>query len=104
MLVHPNHGGAHMATVRPEVTGRRTGSPTAAGDRLNSTGPPQPTGDRDAFSVPEFCERHNISTGTYYNMKKRGLGPREGHVLGRVIITREAAAAWRCDITKAPEI
>jgi hypothetical protein len=91
-----------MATVRPEISGRKTGSPTAADDRPSTTG--QPTVDRDAYSVPEFCERHNISHGTYYNLRKRGLGPREGHVLGRVIITRESAADWRRDITKPHEI
>jgi hypothetical protein len=59
------------------------------------------TAERDAYSIQEFCDRHTISHGTYYNMKKRGLGPREGHVMGRVIITKEAAADWRRAIEKA---
>jgi hypothetical protein len=50
----------------------------------------------DAYSVPTFCARHNISTGTYYNLRRRGLGPHESRVSDRrVIITKEAAAEWR---------
>jgi hypothetical protein len=70
-----------METIRPEVSGR--------------TGPPKSTAERDAYSIPEFCARHNISTGTYYNLKKNGAAPREGRVGKRVIITKEAAAEWR---------
>ena len=51
--------------------------------------------ERDCFSIEEFCERHNISRGTFYNMRARGLGPKELHVFGRVLISKEAAEAWR---------
>jgi hypothetical protein len=81
-----------MATARPEVTGRRTAPSNSTADRPNSTGPPE---ERDAYSIPEFCRRHNISHGTYYNLKNRGLGPREARAMSRVIITKEAAADWR---------
>jgi hypothetical protein len=64
--------------------------------------PPEPdtpeTGkqtDLDAYSIEEFCRRHSISRGTYYNMKEAGKGPREGHALGRVLITKESALDWR---------
>jgi hypothetical protein len=53
------------------------------------------TEDRDAYSILEFCRRHGISHGTYYNLKKSGLGPREAHVLRRILISKEAAADWR---------
>ena len=56
---------------------------------------PKPTEERDAYSVPEFCRRHNISNGHYYRLRAEGLGPREARALGRVLITREAAEAWR---------
>ncbi|MGB8400290.1 hypothetical protein [Bradyrhizobium sp.] len=53
----------------------------------------------DAYSIEVFCRRHSISHGTYYNLKEKGIGPREGHVLGRVLITKEAALEWRMKIT-----
>jgi hypothetical protein len=85
-----------MATARPEVTGRKTASPpNSTGDRPNSTGPPKSTEERDAYAIPEFCRRHNISTGTYYNLRNLGLGPREARAMNRVLITKEAAADWR---------
>jgi hypothetical protein len=66
------------------------------------TRPPEPdtpeTGKRtdlDAYSIEEFCRRHSISRGTYYNLKIAGKGPHEGHALGRVLITKESAHAWR---------
>lgn len=58
-----------------------------------------PQVELDAYSIEEFCRRHSISRATYYNMKIAGKGPREGHVLGRIIITKEAAHAWREKIT-----
>jgi hypothetical protein len=88
-----------MATDRSKITGRSTGSPNS-----NSTGPPKSTEDRDAYSIPEFCRRHNISHGTYYNLKKCGRGPREARAMSRVIITKEAAADWRKQMeTTAPK-
>lgn len=51
--------------------------------------------DRDAYSIQEFCLRHNISHGTYYNLKNSGQGPREGRAKKRVLISKEAAADWR---------
>jgi hypothetical protein len=68
---------------------------TEAADRK-----PKSTESRDAYSVREFCSRHNLSVGTYYNLKKQGLAPREGRVLGRVLITAEAAAEWRRALTE----
>jgi hypothetical protein len=60
--------------------------------------------ERDAYSIQEFCRRHSISHGTYYNMKNAGKGPREGHVLGRVLITKEAALAWRRKIEEVSPV
>lgn len=59
----------------------------------------KPTESRDAFSIREFCRRHNISVGTYYNLQRKGLGPRQSRVsAGRVIITVESAAEWRSNL------
>lgn len=53
------------------------------------------------YSIPQFCEAHNISRATYYNLRDAGQGPEEAHLLGRVVITHEAAAAWRKARTEA---
>jgi hypothetical protein len=47
----------------------------------------------DAFTVNEFCARHRISVQLFY--KNRKQMPRTFNVGARVLISREAAAAWR---------
>ncbi|KRR14528.1 hypothetical protein [Bradyrhizobium valentinum] len=49
---------------------------------------------RRSWSKPEFCARHGISPGLYDKLKRLGLGPREKHVLDRIIITVEAEDEW----------
>jgi excisionase family DNA binding protein len=51
--------------------------------------------DADAYSVDEFCSRHRISTQLFYKLKPQGLMPATFTVGSRVLISREAAAAWR---------
>jgi hypothetical protein len=51
--------------------------------------------DADAFSVDEFCARHRISSQLFYKLKPQGLMPATFNVGTRVLISREAAAAWR---------
>jgi hypothetical protein len=49
-----------------------------------------------SYSIPGFCRAHgNISRATYYEWRKKGLGPRETRIEGRVLISREDAARWR---------
>ena len=48
-----------------------------------------------AFSIKEFCEAHGISEALYFNLKKRMQHPREMKVGRRILISQEAAAAWR---------
>jgi len=48
-----------------------------------------------AFSISEFCRSHRISPALFYKLKRLGKGPREMKVGARVLITHEAAAAWR---------
>ena len=57
--------------------------------------PPKSTTERDAYSIEEFCRRHNLGRSTFYNMRIAKKGPTELRILGRVLITKEAAAAWR---------
>ena len=49
----------------------------------------------DAYSIAEFCRRHAISESFYFALQAAGLGPRIMKVGSRVLISREAAAAWR---------
>jgi transposase-like protein len=51
-----------------------------------------------ANSISDFCRQHGISRGLYYKIRRKGKGPREGHVGKRVIISDEASADWRRDI------
>jgi hypothetical protein len=62
--------------ARPEVTGRNVA-----------------TDDADAFSIAEFCRRHGISIQLFYKCKNQM--PATFRVGARVLISREAAAAWR---------
>jgi hypothetical protein len=54
-----------------------------------------PKPERDAYSIAEFCERHGISIPMYYKLREQGLTPLEFRVGVRVLISKEAAAAWR---------
>lgn len=57
--------------------------------------PHKPASERDAFTIDEFCDRHGISRGTYYNLKDVNKAPTEMRAMGRVLISRESAEAWR---------
>jgi predicted DNA-binding transcriptional regulator AlpA len=49
----------------------------------------------DAYSITEFCVRHQISKATYYRLKEHGEGPKEMRIGRRRLISREAAEDWR---------
>jgi hypothetical protein len=53
-----------------------------------------PLSERAAWDVSEFCVVSGVSRSTYYNLKRKGEGPRETHVGTKILITRESAAAW----------
>jgi hypothetical protein len=59
----------------------------------------EPQAELDAYSIEGFCRRHSISRSHYYNMKEVDKAPKESHALGRVLITKESAQAWRKKIT-----
>lgn len=50
---------------------------------------------RPTFTVPQFCDDHNISRTHFYELIKLGRGPRLLRVGRRVLITAEASADWR---------
>jgi hypothetical protein len=51
--------------------------------------------ETEAYSIDEFCRAHGISRAHYFNIQKRGAGPRTMSVGSRVLISRESAADWR---------
>ncbi len=48
-----------------------------------------------ALTIAEFCEANRISRSGYFALKKKGRGPREMHVGGRIIIRPDANRDWR---------
>jgi hypothetical protein len=74
--------------ARPEVTGRKIAMLDVADDA-------------DAFTVNEFCARHRISVQLFY--KNRKQMPRTFNVGTRVLISKEAATAWRREREQAAE-
>ena len=51
--------------------------------------------ERLSLTIDEFCVAHGISRGTYYNLRDIGKAPAEMRAMGRVLISRESAEAWR---------
>ena len=76
--------------ARPEITGRKL-------TKLNAAD------DADAYSVNEFCTRHRISPQLFYKLKPKGLMPATFSVGTRVLISKEAAAAWRLERENAAQ-
>lgn len=50
---------------------------------------------RQAFSILQFCEDHDLSRATFYSLLRDGDAPETMRVRGRVLISREAAEQWR---------
>jgi len=71
--------------ARDEVTGRKMTTLVGIDPTIS--------GDADAYSVEEFCRRHRISVQLFYKFREQM--PRTFNVGSRVLISREAAAAWR---------
>jgi hypothetical protein len=73
----------------------RNGADMAASKRKSARRPAsQPV--EDAPTIEGFCFRKRISRSSYINYRKLGVGPAETRAVpgGRVIITKEAEAAW----------
>jgi hypothetical protein len=60
-------------------------------------------GEVDAYSIAEFCRRHAISPQFFHTLRKQGLGPQVLRVGRRVLVSKEAAAAWRAEREKAAQ-
>ena len=51
----------------------------------------------DLHTIPSFCESNAISESKYYELKRRGLQPREMEIDGIIRITPEAERDWRAE-------
>jgi predicted DNA-binding transcriptional regulator AlpA len=52
------------------------------------------TGKR-ALTVRQFCDKYGLGRATYYDLRKKGLGPREMRIANRIIrISPQADADW----------
>jgi predicted DNA-binding transcriptional regulator AlpA len=56
---------------------------------------------RQAWTIDEFCQAHAISRATFYNLLKRGTGPRVMKVGARTLVSETAAAEWRQQMESA---
>jgi predicted DNA-binding transcriptional regulator AlpA len=62
-----------------------------------------PIADKLSFSIEEFCMLHGISRATYFNLRNEGNAPEEMQVgPRRIMISTEAAEAWRRRMTRKP--
>ena len=63
---------------------------------------PEPPIDPDSYTIPEFCRRNSISVTFYYQLRREGRGPDEMRLARkRVLISKEAALAWRARFSAA---
>jgi len=49
----------------------------------------------DLHTIASFCIANAFSQSKYYDLKRKGKGPREIEIDGRILITPEAEADWR---------
>ena len=53
-----------------------------------------------ALTIEEFCHVEHISKGTYYKLKRKGLGPEETCILNLIRISPEARADWHAKLAE----
>lgn len=68
---------------------------TSASDADEPKASSEPSIQKLALTVTSFCKAHEISTPTYYRLRREGKGPREMRVGSDIRISVEAAADWR---------
>jgi hypothetical protein len=98
----------NRSTSRPSdpiVVARQRGAFAGAGGRLKrkqrrrrkpqQARAPPPNAPRFAMSIKQFCESHSISEAFFHKLRAQGLGPATMKIGARVLVSVEAAAAWR---------
>ncbi len=51
--------------------------------------------DNLPLTIREFCCRNSLSHTSYFELRRRGQGPREMRVLSKILISPEAERDWR---------
>jgi len=51
--------------------------------------------EKKAVDIYEFCIAHSISRAHFYNLAKKGQGPKTFKAGRRTLISKEAAEEWR---------
>jgi hypothetical protein len=59
--------------------------------------------EQAVYNIKQFIKAHNISYGKFYDLCRRGLGPKLMKVGTRRLISVEEAARWREARAKAKE-
>ena len=59
--------------------------------------------EKDAYNILEFCQRHGISRSAFYKAIDTGQAPRLMHLGSRILVSKEAAEAWRREREQASE-
>jgi predicted DNA-binding transcriptional regulator AlpA len=54
----------------------------------------------EALSIAEFCAANGISQTTFFKMRREGTAPRVMKLGTRVLISQDAARAWREALTE----
>ena len=57
-----------------------------------------------AYTVRKFCLAHGISKASFYDYRKKGIGPVVMKVGGRTLVSAEAARSWRGKMTESPQV
>ena len=51
--------------------------------------------EREADSIPQFCEAYGISRAFFYKLRKAGKGPRVVKIGNRSMILKDDGRDWR---------
>jgi hypothetical protein len=78
--------------ARPEVSGK---TPQTSDNKLRDLIGGGISAADVAYTIDSFCAAHHISKAFFHKLRGQGLGPRLTRIGSRVLITAEAAAAWR---------
>ena len=71
--------------------------------RYHKSGGPKPPTEAECYTmtIEEFAARHRISKQFYYKLRAAGQGPTEIRIGSRVLISKDAAEAWRSKLEGA---
>lgn len=59
--------------------------------------------EQAAYNIQQFIKAHDISYGKFYDLLRKGLGPKMMKIGTRRLISVEEAARWRAERSGAKE-